>query len=62
LRVRTSVWWTTRSIMAAATGWWPKTPARALNGRLEVRIREACSQRGETSSKNRFAASSAKDV
>jgi len=43
--------------MAAATAWSPKTPPQPLNGRLEVRIREACSWRDETSWKNRFAAS-----
>ena len=34
LVVRTSAWWTTRSIIAAATAWSPKTPPQPLNGRL----------------------------
>jgi hypothetical protein len=43
LRVRTSAWWTIRSIMAAATAWSPKTVPQPEKGRLEVRMREACS-------------------
>jgi len=39
----TSAWGTMRSIIAAATTWSPKTPAQELKGRLDVRIREACS-------------------
>jgi hypothetical protein len=43
--------------MAAATTWSPNTPPQPENGRLEVRIREACSYLLETSWKNRLAAS-----
>jgi hypothetical protein len=51
----TSAWWTSLSIIAAATTSSPKvSPAKGL---LEVTMREARSYRAETSWKNRLAAS-----
>jgi len=53
----TSAWWTSRSIMAAATTSSPKTSPHRPNGLLEVTISEARSYLLETSWKNRLAAS-----
>jgi len=47
LSVMTSAWWTTRSIIAAATTWSPNTSPQRAKGRFDVRISEACSERDE---------------
>ena len=51
-----SAWWTSRSIMAAATVSSPKTSPHPLKGLLLVTIREARMSRAEMSWKNGFAA------
>jgi hypothetical protein len=45
----TSAWWTSRSIMAAATTSSPKSSPQRPNGLLLVTIRDARSYRLETS-------------
>ena len=42
-RVRTSAWWTSRSIIAAATTSSPKTSPQRPNGKFDVTKIEACS-------------------
>ncbi len=56
LRLMRSVWWTLLSIPAGEMVRSPKTSPQRANGTFEVRIHEACSQRLETSWKNRRAA------